>query len=48
MWGVELHDWLRAGRDKNSISLGKKTQHLLGQNSRSVKLTLKYGSHFTQ
>jgi hypothetical protein len=38
-WGVELHDWLRAGRDKNSTSLGNKTQHLLGQNSRSGKLT---------
>jgi hypothetical protein len=48
MWGVELHDWLRAGRDKNSISLGNKTQHLLEQNGRNVKLTPKYGARFAQ
>jgi hypothetical protein len=48
MWGVELHDWLRAGRDTNSISLGNKTQHLLRQKGRSVKLTSKYGTHFAQ
>jgi hypothetical protein len=48
MWGVELHDWLQTGRDKNSISLGNKTQHLLGQNSRSVTLTPKFGAHFAK
>jgi hypothetical protein len=48
MWGVELHDWLQAGRNKNSIGLGNKTQRLLGQNSRSVKLTPTCGTHFAQ
>jgi hypothetical protein len=41
-------DWLRTGSDRNSTSFGNKTQHILGQNSRSVKLTPKYAAHFVQ
>ena len=38
MWGVDLNYWLREGRKKYLIFLRNKTQHLLGQNSRSVKV----------